>query len=117
MIVLAHITAVGSLAFMVPLVTVIVLMARREGDRSEAGRERRRRARAHRATVRERWLIERRGEGWVLVGVEMDEDPAVKTVPSPWASAAAAPTHNGNGHAPDGVRDLVAGLARPRGDD
>jgi hypothetical protein len=111
MIVLAHITAVGSAAFIVPLVIVMLVLAQRGQDQSDRAVARRRRAIARRATVREYWTLERRGERWVVVETRQDDAPDLPVAaPTPWA---AVPATNGHGHpSPEAAAELIAAIGR-----
>lgn len=110
MTILAHLTAGATAAFVAPTVIVMVVLARRGVDQSTAALARRRRAIARRATVREYWTIERRGERWVVVDARQDQEAdAEAPAPSPWAEV---PGGNGNGKPKHEVSDVIAALAR-----
>ena len=115
MTILAHITAGATAAFAVPTFLVMVVLIRRSGDQGARALARRRRALARRATVREYWTLERRGEGWVVVDARQDGDQDLEApAPSPWAEM---PGGNGNGKAKHHeVRDLIAGMAQTHHD-
>jgi hypothetical protein len=111
-IVLAHLTAGGSAAFVAPVaVIVFLLLGRRAKDESDRAERRRRRRRAKRAVVREYWTLERRGGGWVVVEARTDESPdPVPASFSPWAEM--PPSGNGHARAARDMGELVAALAR-----
>jgi hypothetical protein len=115
MTILAHLTAGGTAAFAIPMLIVMVVLIRRSGDQSARAEARRRRSLARRATIREYWTLERRGDSWVVVEARQDVDPDLEApAPSPWAEM---PGGNGNGKAKHHeVRDLIAGMAQAHHD-
>ena len=115
MMILAHLTAGGTAAFAIPTIVVMVVLIRRGGEQGDRAEARRRRSIARRATVREYWTRERRGDAWVVVDARQDVDPDLEQpAPAPWAEM---PGGNGNGKAKhDEVHELIAGLARAHHD-
>jgi len=110
MTILAHLTAGATAAFAVPTLIVLVVLVRRGQDQSDRALHRRRRTLARRATVREYWTLERRGESWVVVDARQDTAEDLEpAAPTPWAEM---PGGNGNGKAKHEVRDVIAALAR-----
>jgi hypothetical protein len=110
MTILAHLTAGGTAAFLVPTLVVVVVLIRRGQDQGARALARRRRRLARRATVREYWTLERRGDQWVIVDARQDTDPgAEQPAPAPWAEM---PGGNGNGKAGHEVREAIAALAQ-----
>ena len=115
MTILAHLTAGGTAAFAIPALIVLVVVIRRTGDQGARAVARRRRAVARRATIREYWTLERRGETWVVVDARQDLDQGLEApAPAPWAEM---PGGNGNGKVKHHeVRDLIAGMAKAHHD-
>jgi hypothetical protein len=108
--VLAHITAGATAAFAVPTLIVMVVLIRRSGDQGARAVARRRHAGARRATVREYWTLERRGDRWIVVDARPDLAQDLEAAaPSPWAEM---PGGNGNGKAKHEVRDVIASLTQ-----
>jgi hypothetical protein len=110
MTILAHLTAGGTAAFLIPTLVVVAVLVRRGQDQGDKALARRRRSIARRATVREYWTLERRGDQWVIVDARQDTAPeAEQPAPAPWAEM---PGGNGNGKARDEVHEAIAALAR-----
>ena len=104
MMILAHLTAGATAAFVAPTIIVIVVLARRSGDQGARAVARRRRAIARRATVREYWTLERRGERWVVVDARQDDRPGPRRARPGAVGGDARRQRQRQGQAPRGAR-------------